>query len=168
VPDGTLDTTNKDAMRSPTALTGSFASANWSFQFAVRSPTQGGAADGRIRYRIIKAAADGTSATEITAGQQQASLLTDVGNAADANSTATFNPGAFSVTNQYVFIQIAWERTGAGGMTTTNIRLRTGSAATPTGTSILTADFTPSGGGPIVEGGNLISGSLIRGGRLIG
>src|SRR5678810_1195439 len=46
VPDGSIDTTNKDCFRSPLALTGSFASANWVFQFAVRSPTQGGAADG--------------------------------------------------------------------------------------------------------------------------
>lgn len=144
VPDGSIDTTNKDCFRFPDSLNGSFASANWSFQFAVRSPTQGGAADGRIRFRILKANADGTSATEITAGQQQASLVSNVDNASDFNSTLTVNPGTFSMANQYLFIQVAWERTGAGGMTTTNMRLRTGSAATPTGTVITTADFTPS------------------------
>jgi hypothetical protein len=142
VPDGTLDTSLKDAFRSPRLLKGNFASGNWTFQFAVRSPTQGGAADGRIRFRIIRADADGGNAVEITAAQQQASAVTNVGSAADSNSTLTVNPGAFSIFNQYIFIQAAWERTGAGGMTTTNIRLRTGSAATPTGTVITTADFT--------------------------
>lgn len=143
VPDGSLDTSLKDALRFPDALSGSFASANWTLQFAVRSPTQGGAADGRIRFRLIKANADGSSATEITAGQQQASAVTNVTSSADSNSTLTFNPGAFTMDNQYLFIQIAWERTGAGGMSTTNIRLRTGSASTPTGTVITTSDFTP-------------------------
>ena len=140
VPDGTLDTTNKDAFRIPSALSGAFASANWSLQFAVQSTVQGGAADGRIRFRLIKANADGSSATEITAAQQQASLVTNV-TTADSNSTLTFNPGAFRLDNQYLFVQVAWERTGAGGMTTTNMRLRTGSAATPTGTVITTSDF---------------------------
>lgn len=141
VPDGTLDTSLKDAFRTPLPLSGSFASANWTVQFTVQSPTQGGAADGRIRFRLIKADADGSNATEITAAQQQCALLTNV-TTSDANSTLTFNPGAITLTAQYLFFQLAWERTGAGGMTTTNIRLRTGSAATPTGTVITTSDFT--------------------------
>jgi hypothetical protein len=142
VPDGSLDTTLKDAMRSPNALNGTFAAANWTFQFAVRSPVQGGAADGRIRIRLIKADANGANATEITAAQQQCSAVTNVTSAADFNSSLTLNPGSFTITNQYLFIQVAWERTGAGGMSTTNIRLRTGSAATPTGTVITTSNFT--------------------------
>jgi len=142
VPDGSLDTTNKDAFPSPYPLWGSFASANWAWQFAVRSPTQGGAADGRIRFRLVAADADGSNPTEITAGQQQATIATNVDNASDFTSTSTFNPGAFTVLNKFLFIQIAWERTGAGGMTTTNIRFRTGSAATPTGTVITTSNFT--------------------------
>ncbi len=142
-PDGTFDLSLRDAFRSPSPLTGSFASGNWTFQFAVRSPTQGGAADGRIRFRLLKADFNGNNPTEITSGQQQASLVSNVTSAADSNSTLTVNPGAFSITNQYLFIQVAWERTGAGGMTTTNIRFRTGSAATPTGTVIVTSDFAP-------------------------
>lgn len=141
VPDGTLDTTLKDAFRSVSALTGNFASANWVFDFVVQSPTNGGAADGRIRFRIIRADADGANAVEITSAQQQASLLTNV-TTSDADSTLTVNPGAFSITNQYLFIQIAWERTGAGGMTTTNIRFRSGSATT-TGTRLTTSSFSP-------------------------
>lgn len=142
VPDGSLDTSLKDAFRIPAALSGSFASGNWSFQFAVQSPTQGGAADGQIVFRLIKANADGSSPTEITAAQQSAGVCTNV-STSDVNSTLTLNPGAFSLANQYLFVQVAWKRTGAGGMTTTNIRLRTGSAATPTGTVITSANFLP-------------------------
>ena len=140
VPDGTLDTTLWDAFRTP-VLNGTFASANWTFQFAVVSTVQAGAADGQIVFRLIKANADGSGATEITSAQQSASVCTNVG-ATDINGTLTFNPGAITFTNQYLFVQVAWKRTGAGGMTTTNIRLRTGSSAS-VGTTILSADFTP-------------------------
>jgi hypothetical protein len=143
VPDGTLDLTLKDAFRIPAALFGTFPAGNWTFQFAVRSLIQAGAADGQIVFRLIKADADGSNATEITAAQQSASVVTNVGSAADSNSSLTLNPGAIVLNDQYLFIQIAWKRTGAGGMTTTNIRLRTGSAATPTGTVIVSTNFAP-------------------------
>jgi len=141
VPDGSLDTSLKDAFRTP-LLNGSFASANWTFQFAVQSPTQGGAAGGQIVFRLIRADFDGSNAVEITSAQQSASAQTLI-STTDKNSTLTFNPGAFTITNQYLFVQVAWKRTVAGGMTTTNIRLRTGSAATPVGSTVLSADFTP-------------------------
>jgi hypothetical protein len=143
VPDGTLDTTLKDAFRTTSAYSGSFASANWTFVFSVQATTNGGAQDGRIRFRLIKANADGSSATEITAAQQQASLVTNVATTGTFESSLTFNPGAISLANQYLFIQIAWERTGAGGMTTSDINWITGSSAS-VGTRITSADFTTS------------------------
>lgn len=143
VPDGTLDTALKDAFRSELALSGDFASANWEFHFVVRADTNGGAQDGRIRFRLIKANADGSSATQITGAQQQGSAVTDVSTSADFDSTLTVNPGAFSMANQYLFIQIAWERTGAGGMTSSDIHFRSGSSSSA-GTRIITANFTSS------------------------
>ena len=140
VPDGTLDAVLGDALCSPIPLTGNFAAGNWTFQFAVQSPTQGGAADGQIVFRLLKADPNGSNPTEITSGQQTASICTNVA-AVDANSTLTISLPAFSITNQHLFIQLAWKRTGAGGMTTTNIRLRTGVSAT-VGTTFLTTDFT--------------------------
>jgi hypothetical protein len=141
VPDGTLDTSLFDAFRTTNAYNGSFASANWTFVFSVQATTNGGAQDGRIRFRLIKANADGSSATEITSGQQQGSLVSNVATTGTFESSLTFNPGAFSVSNQYLFVQIAWERTGAGGMTTSDINWVRGSGAS-TGTRITSADFT--------------------------
>jgi hypothetical protein len=144
-PDGSLDPPMGDAWRAPGPLTGSFAAGNWSFQFAIRAQANASGQDGRVRFRILKADADGSNGTEITAAQQQASIVTNVATASDMNSTLTVNPGAFSITNQYLFIQIAWERTGGGSSSTADIKFRTGSAATPTGTVITTADFSNTG-----------------------
>jgi len=141
VPNGTLNTSLFDAFRTTNAYTGNFASANWSFIFSVQATTNGGAQDGRIRFRLIKADADGSNATEITSGQQQASLVSDVATTGTFESSLTFNPGAFSLANQYLFVQIAWERTGAGGMVNSDINWILGSDSS-TGTRITSSDFT--------------------------
>jgi hypothetical protein len=141
-PTGGLDTTLKDAFRTENALNGDFASANWTFNFVVRAVTLGGAQSGRVHFRLFKADADGSNATEITSGIQSASTVSSISTSADFNSTLTVNPGAFSISNQYLFVQIAWERTVAGGMTTSDVDFRTGSNST-TGTRIVTSDFTP-------------------------
>jgi hypothetical protein len=141
-PDGSLDTTNFDAFRSENPYTGTFASGNWEFHFVVRSVTSTTGQDGRIRFRLFKADANGGNAVEITGSQQQGSLITDVDSGTDEDSTLTFNPGAFSIDNQYLFVQVAWERTGAATMSTADVNWRTGSS-TSAGTRIVTADFTP-------------------------
>src|SRR5262245_61521104 len=143
VPDGSLDTSLKDAFRSTNALIGDFASANWTFTFVVRAPTSATGQNGRIRFRLLKAAADGSSATELPAAQQQCSLTGGMAStSADFTTTLTVNPGAFSLANQYLFIQVAWERTTAASMTTADVQFRTGSSASA-GTRITTSDFTP-------------------------
>lgn len=141
-PDGTIDTTNGDCLRSATTYNGTFAAADWNIHFACRANSNGGAQDGRMRCRLLRSAnADGSSATEITAAQQQGGLVTNLATSATQTSTATFNPGSFTVTNEYVFIQLGWERTGAGGMSTSDVNMRVGSS---TGTRIISSDFTPS------------------------
>lgn len=142
VPDGSLDTTNGDFWVSPTPLTGDFASGTWNIHFACRANTVGGAQDGRIRVRLFRGPnQDGSGATEITAGQQNGGLVTDLATGTTQVSSASFNPGAFSVNNEYIFVQLAWERTGAGGMTTSDVNVRIGHGSS-NGSRVITADFT--------------------------
>src|ERR1043165_8762520 len=90
VPDGSLDTTNGDFWVSPTVLSGTFDSANWAVKFGCRGNTGGDTQDGRIRCRLFRGPnQDGSSATEITAGHQQGSLVTDLLTSATQVSTAT-------------------------------------------------------------------------------
>lgn len=139
-PDGTLDNTTGDFLRTENALTGAFAAGNWSLTFVLTAETSGGAADGRIRFRLFKgSAADGSNAVEITSAQQSCGIATDVGTKVSSALT-TFNPGAFSLNNEYLFFQIAWERTGAGGMANSDVHLVTGSSST-VGTRIVTTDL---------------------------
>jgi hypothetical protein len=145
-PDGTLDLSLRDAFRTETPLNGSFSSGNWVFHFVVRAGNTGGAQDGRVRFRLLKGSnSDGSGATEITAEQKQASIVSDVSTSADFDSTLTVNPGAITLTFEYLFIQVAWERTGAGAAGNSDILFRTGTDAS-TGTRIITSDFTQAHG----------------------
>lgn len=140
-PDGSLVTgtgSNGDHFRSTNKYTGSFASGNWVWHGVVIGVTNSGAQDGRIDVRLFRGPnADGTGATEITAGKQTGSTITNL-STTQQDSTVTFNPGAFSVTDEYIFIQVAWVRTGAGGMSTTDVVFRYGTTAT----RLISADFT--------------------------
>ena len=143
-PDGSISTGagTGDCLRSTSTYTGAFASGNWNVHFACRAQTNGGAQDGRMRCRLFRSAnADGSSATEITAAQQQGGLVANLATSATQVSTATFNPGAFSVSNEYIFIQIGWERTGAGGMAQSDVNLRVGNGS-GTGTRVISSDFS--------------------------
>lgn len=142
-PDGTLDSTNGDGWRSQNAYTGSFASANWNVDVVVRANTNGGAQDGLAHARLFRSAnADGSGATEITGAAQAGTTVTNLATSASQTSRATFNPGAFSLTNEYLFVQLAWERTGAGGMTTADVNMRIGPTV-DVGSRVVTANFTP-------------------------
>lgn len=141
-PDGSLNTTTGDGLRTTNTYTGDFASANWTINFTAIAVNNGGSQDGRMRCRLFRGAnADGTGATEITAAQQQGGLITNLTTSAQQTSTATFNPGAFSVSSEYIFIQLGWERTGAGGMTGADVKMRIGTTAT----RVVSADFTATG-----------------------
>ena len=140
VPDGSLDTANFDAFRSTNLINGNFANANWTFHFVVRGVTSANSQAGACVFRIFKADANGANATEIATGQHTASTVTITATGTDFDSTLVLNPGAFSIVNQYLFIQIAWKRTGAGSMTTNDVNWRTGSTSSA-GTRIDSSTF---------------------------
>lgn len=149
-PDGTPDDVNGDCLRSTNTYTGDFASANWTIQTGWIAVTNGGSQDGRMRCRLLRGTdPGGAGATEITAGQQNGGLVTDLTTTTQQTSTATFNPGAFSVSAEFIFIQIAWERTGAGGMTNSDVDMRVGTTATV----VTSADFTATGFDPAPSSG---------------
>lgn len=146
VPDGTLDTTLKDAFRGHYAggpMYGTFAAGNWTFNFVVRAVSSATSQNGRIRFRVLRADADGANAVEITSAQQSGTAVGVMSSTTtDYTSSATVSLPSFSLAGQYVFIQVAWERTAAASMTTADVNWRTGSSAS-VGTRIVTADFTP-------------------------
>lgn len=143
VPDGTIDTILAEAFRSTNAYSGTFAAGNWTFTFVVRPVTSASGQAGRVRFRVLKGTnGNGSGATEITSAQQQGTLTGAMSvTTSDFTSSLTVSLPAITLVNQYLFIQIAWERTTAGSMSTADVNWRTGSSAS-LGTRIITTDFT--------------------------
>src|SRR5215210_3643488 len=89
-PDGSLDNSLGDALRSTNTYMGTFATGTWTFNFTVIGVTSSGAQDGAVYYRILKgSAADGSNATEITSGSVQGSAVTNLTTTAQTSSAAT-------------------------------------------------------------------------------
>ena len=139
-PSAAPDDTLGDCFRSENPLTGSFAAGNWSFSFEVQGETRATSThDGRLRLRVWTSPnADGSAGTAQVAAFVT-SAYTDLANSAVQTITATWNASAFSVTNEYVFVQVAHELTGAGNNSNSDTHLRVGPANSVTTTAFSVA-----------------------------
>lgn len=100
----------QDCWRISTVTTGDFSAGTWYSSLSVIAVTSGGFQDGRALFRIWRSAnADGTVATEITAGTMVGSRVTDLSTTVAQSSSASTQIGAFSLSNEYLFQQVAWE-----------------------------------------------------------
>lgn len=132
-PDGTLDNTNGDALRTGTALTGTFAAGAWTFAFKLRATTASSQQD-RLRLRVYRST-DGTGAgaTEITAATQVGSTVT--ANTTEQAATVSWTAPQITLNGEFMFVELAIETVVAGGSNSSDWLLRAGSS------SITTTDF---------------------------
>lgn len=136
-PNAALNNTTGDAFRAG-PFTGTFAAGNWTFNHVVRAVGAGGSQDGRIGMRMWRGTAtDATGATQITSSVQVGATVTNLATTADQNSSITYNPGALTLSNEYLWFEIAWEITGAGGNNSCDVIFRIGD----TGTRYVTTDL---------------------------
>jgi len=113
------------------AFTISFTSANWTFTFEVTAVSAAAGQDGRFGLRMWRSVnADGTSATQITSARQVTTSFTDLGTGATTEISVTFNPGAFSLANEFLFVALAHEITGASTSNSADVILRIGANET--------------------------------------
>ena len=114
-PAGNPDNTLGDCFRSTNVMTGDFATGVWTITVPVIAVTGASGQDGRVRVRLWKSAnATDTTPTEITAGAVVGTAVTNLATGAEQTSVATTSSiTGFSMTSEYLFVQIAWEITGA-------------------------------------------------------
>lgn len=126
-----------DSWRTENTYNGSFASANWTFTFAMRCSVASTQL-GRVKFRLWRSTnASGASATEITSATQSCGIIAAISTSANNNTALTFNPGAITLTNEYLFVQVEWNITTAGNSNTADILFRAGDS------TIVSSTFTP-------------------------
>jgi len=153
-PSGAPANAAEDSWRISAATTGDFSAGTWYSSLSVLAVTAGATGTGNARFRLWRSAnADGTSATEITKGAMVggnvANLLTTVAQ----SSSASTQVGAFSLANEYLFLQTAWQITVASGSNTADTLIRLGSLAQTSGTGLITSAFSGTGGAAVVGAG---------------
>lgn len=133
LPDGTapLTTGAGDCLRTTGIYTRSYDSGDWVLTARVGAVTSSSSQAVRVRIRLWRSAnADGSSATQITSAAQVGTSTTALVAGTPQNSVVTFNPGAFSLSNEYLFVQIACEVVAAGTMTGADADFFIGTTAT--------------------------------------
>ena len=138
-----------DCYRLSTATTGSFSAGTWYSATSIIAVTASGGAQGRTRVRLWRSSsASGALPTELTAGAMVGTICTNFSTTVANTSSSSTAIGAFSLNNEYLFCQIAWEITTIGNGTTRDVLVRIGAASNQTNGSFLaTAPFTISAGG---------------------
>lgn len=146
-PTTSLAASAADCWRSENTLDGTFANTNWSLKFGFRAVSLAHSGNLNIRFRVWKsAAADGSSATELTsAAQASGNFSTATGS--DSTVTVTWSPGGtLTLTNEYLFVQCALYVSSAGGGGTSDCLFRVDSSS---GYAVTTPDFTPPSSAPL-------------------
>ena len=109
---------------------------------------------GRARTRLWRSAnADGTSATELTQGTMVGSTVEGLSTTVAQSSSASTQIGAFSLANEYLFAQTAWENITPGLVASNDRLIRFGSLDATSGSGLITADFATAAGGAAVGAG---------------
>jgi hypothetical protein len=133
-PAGTFNSTTKPAStfsagggRTTEPLTGTFASANWTFIFELTAVSAAAGQDGFIAFRMWRSAnGNGSGAVQVTVLRQFTSTFTDLAIGATTEISSTFNPGSFSLNNEFLFFQVALEISGAASNNQADVIFRIG------------------------------------------
>ena len=115
LPNAAPNNTTADCFRTTSTLSGDFATGVWTIAVPVIAVSAAAGQDGRVRVRLWRStSATGASATEITSGAVTGTTVTNLTTGAEQVSTVTTSSiTGFSMTAEYLFVQIAWEITGA-------------------------------------------------------
>jgi hypothetical protein len=120
----------------------------------MRASTAG--AVGRIRCSVWKdTGADGGAGSTLIVQDQIGATVT-LSTTADVNSSITFNPGAVTLVNEWLFFQVQWEETTAGSSNNDNVffRVNTSTAVTANWTAnLLGTKLQADGAASVAAGG---------------
>lgn len=142
--------TAEDCFRISGLTTGQFSAGTWYSSISVIAVSSGGDQDGNARFRIWRSSsADGTGATELTSGTMVGTATTNLSTTVAQSSSASTQIAASNLTNEYLFLQVAWQITSTVATNARDCLIRFGSLAQTNGSGLITSAFsaiTPAGG----------------------
>lgn len=140
--------------------TGTFSAGTWYSSLSVIGVTSGGDQDGRARFRLWRSAnPDATTPTELDSiGTIIGTTVTNLSTTVAQSSAGSGFIGPLWLNNEYLFLQAAWETTGAGAAVDRDVLIRYGSMNATDGSGLVTAAFLDG----TAAGGAVFGGALME------
>jgi hypothetical protein len=133
----------QDCWRISAITTGQFSAGTWYSSVSVIAVTSGSDQDGNALFRLWQSAnADGSGAVELTKSRMTGTTVTNLTTTVAQSSSASTQIAASNLTNEYLFLQVGWQITGAGGNVNRDVLVRLGSLAQTTGSGLITSAFS--------------------------
>lgn len=148
----------EDCWRLSAVTTGTFSAGTWYSAASIIAVTNASSQAGRARFRIWRGQSpDGVGVTELTRGTMVGSTTAALSTTVAASSSASTQIASSAVTNEYLFLEMAWETTTAGTNANADALIRLGPVTSNVAGSFLAtsafSSITPAaaGGGGFYE-----------------
>lgn len=108
-------------------MVGLFPAGTWTFTFGFRAVTNATGQDGRVNIRVFKSSANAANDVELTSAALVGTAVTNLATAATQFSTVTWtNAPEIRLNDEYLYVKIAWEITGAATNNNADVNFRFG------------------------------------------
>lgn len=139
LPSGAPSSAAADAWRTETPLTGTFSTGTWTFAASVIAVAAAASGAGKLRVRLWKdTSATGATASEITTSTVTTGQWTNLLTSASQNLSGTQSISSFTLSNEYLFVQMACQIDTASASASGDVVVRVDT----TNSRIVTPSFT--------------------------
>lgn len=147
----------QDCWRISAATTGVFSAGTWYSSTSVISVTAALSGAGRVNYRLWRSSSEsGAAPTELTKGRMVGTTITALSTTVAQSSSASTQIASFSLTNEYLFMNMAWEIVTASGNNGADADIRFGSLAQTDGSGLITSIFSGTVAAPAAAFGGMM------------
>lgn len=138
----------EDCWRTSVATTGNFSAGTWYSSMSLISVSAAATGTANINYRIWRSTdPGGASPTEITASNMTGTSIAGFSTTVAHSSSASTHIGAFSLNNEFLFLQAACQITVASGSNSADAVVRMGAITDlANGSHLVTSVFSATGG----------------------
>jgi hypothetical protein len=152
---GTAGHFAEDAWRLSAATTGNFSAGTWYSSLSVIAVTNASGQSGRARWRLWRSSrVSGGASVELTQGHMIGSVVTNLLTTVAQSSSASTQIGAFSLNNEFLFAQLAWQTTTAATNAGADVLIRLGAISNQAeGSFLATSAFSATAGVGGASGG---------------
>jgi len=139
-PSGQPVSAAEDCWRISAVTSGHISAGTWTSSVSVIAVTSGGDQDGRARFMLWKSV--DTTGKTFVGGPFLGTTVTNLATTVAQSSATSFSMPGVELDGEYLYLQVAWETTGAGGAADRDVLVRFGNISSQDGSGLITSGFS--------------------------